>query len=207
MDDPILSVDLYGLRQSQHLSGWAHCLASRRTVFKQLEQFAGVFASKLSSDRFVGINGMNSGSIWQPPTNNDALMSPFTATRSRAWIIDSASTIAAPRSPNERIQSPISRPAELRVVRKTPTQRLCRPVYSISLAAITLTLGESLGRFWACNDHFGGVPWPFRGNRNLSRGSSCSFELISPPRIHRLSRRDRGALCDWPELTRWRKTA
>jgi uncharacterized protein (DUF3084 family) len=45
-------------------------------------------------------------------------MSPFTAMRSRAWIIDSASTIAAPRSPNERIQSPISRPAELRVVRK-----------------------------------------------------------------------------------------
>jgi hypothetical protein len=30
-------------------------MASRRTVFKQLEQFAGVSASKLSSDRFVGV--------------------------------------------------------------------------------------------------------------------------------------------------------
>src|SRR6516162_5511557 len=27
--------------------------------------------------------------------------------------------------------------------------------------------------------------------RFLSRGSSCSFELISPPRVHRLSRCDR----------------
>ena len=53
-----------------------------------------------------GINGMNSGSIWQPPINDDALTSPFTATRSRAWIIVSASMIAAPRSPNESIQSP-----------------------------------------------------------------------------------------------------
>ena len=44
----------------------------------------------------LGINGMNSVSIWQPPANNDALMSPFTATRSRAWAIDSASTIAEP---------------------------------------------------------------------------------------------------------------
>src|SRR5215471_20687755 len=41
--------------------------------------------------------------------------------------------------------------------------------------------------------------------RFLSRGSSCSFEMISPPRVHRLSRCDRTVLRDWPELTRWRK--
>jgi hypothetical protein len=29
--------------------------------------------------------------------------------------------------------------------------------------------------------------------------------MISPPRIHRLSRCDRRVLRDWPELTRWRK--
>jgi len=95
-------------------------MASRRTVFKQLEQLVCPRVSFRPIDS-SGYNGMNSGSIWQPPTNNDAPMSPFTAMRSRAWIIDSASTIAAPRSPNERIQSPISRPAELRVVRKPPS--------------------------------------------------------------------------------------
>src|ERR1700748_2697209 len=41
--------------------------------------------------------------------------------------------------------------------------------------------------------------------RFLSRESSCSFEMISPPRVHRLSRCDRSVLRDWPELTRWRK--
>src|SRR6516162_4950191 len=41
--------------------------------------------------------------------------------------------------------------------------------------------------------------------RFLSRGSSCSSEMISPPRVHRLSRRDRSVLRDWPELTRWRQ--
>src|ERR1700688_4927402 len=35
--------------------------------------------------------------------------------------------------------------------------------------------------------------------RFLSRGSSCSFEMISPPRIHRLSRCDRRVLRDGPE--------
>jgi hypothetical protein len=40
-------------RHGQHLRGWTHYFASRRTVFKQLEQSAGVLASKLSSDRFV----------------------------------------------------------------------------------------------------------------------------------------------------------
>jgi hypothetical protein len=37
----------------QHLRGWTYYFASRRAVFKQLEQSAGVLASKLSSDRFV----------------------------------------------------------------------------------------------------------------------------------------------------------
>ena len=113
-------------------------------------------------------------------------MSPFTATRSRAWIIDPASTIAAP------LQTKASRvplaPRELLVVRKTPTQRLCRPVYSISLAAITLTLGELLGRFWASNDRFGGVPWPFRGNGKpgpMGRFGLCDDILNTPfaPRL------------------------
>jgi hypothetical protein len=35
-----------------------------------------------------------------------------------------------------------------------------------SLTAITVTLGESLGRFWAYDDRFGGVPRPLRGNGN-----------------------------------------
>jgi hypothetical protein len=61
-------------------------------------------------------------------------------------------------------------------------------------------------------------PWEMRGptfvvedrefrsvGRFLSRGSSCSSEMISPPRVHRLSRRDRSVLRDWPELTRWRQ--
>jgi hypothetical protein len=51
---PIRSVDLSGPQQGQHLRRWTYCLASRRTVFKQLEQFAGVLAGKLSSNRFVG---------------------------------------------------------------------------------------------------------------------------------------------------------
>ena len=40
-------------RHGQHLRGRTYYFASRRTVFKQLEQSAGVLASKLSSDRFV----------------------------------------------------------------------------------------------------------------------------------------------------------
>jgi integrase len=40
-------------RHGRHLRGWTYYFASRRTVFKQLEQSAGVLASKLSSDRFV----------------------------------------------------------------------------------------------------------------------------------------------------------
>jgi hypothetical protein len=51
---PIRSVDLCGPQQGQHLRRWTYCLASRRTVFKQLEQFAGVLAGKPSSNRFVG---------------------------------------------------------------------------------------------------------------------------------------------------------
>jgi hypothetical protein len=105
---------------------------------------------------------MNSGSIWQPPINDDALTSPFTATRSRAWIIDSASMIVAPRSPNESIQSPISPPpAELHGGAKAPPNDR---FHSRPFAGITL--GESLGRFWACDDRFGGVMWPLRGDGN-----------------------------------------
>jgi hypothetical protein len=52
--DPILSVGLYGPWQGQHLRGWTYCLASRWSVFKQLEQFVGILARKPSSDRFVG---------------------------------------------------------------------------------------------------------------------------------------------------------
>src|SRR5271167_3905631 len=32
-----------------------------------------------------GINGMNSGSIWQPPINNDALTSPLIDVFERGW--------------------------------------------------------------------------------------------------------------------------
>jgi hypothetical protein len=58
--DPILSMELGRPRQGQRPNGWTYCWTaglcapSRRTVFKQIEQFAGVLARKLSSDRFVG---------------------------------------------------------------------------------------------------------------------------------------------------------
>jgi hypothetical protein len=89
-----------------------------------------------------GINGMNSGSIWQPPINDDALTSPFTATRSRAWIIVSASMIAAPRSPNESIQSPISPP---------PGDLSCLVVRKAQSTAVLSDLLENLsqGPRWA----------------------------------------------------------
>jgi hypothetical protein len=97
-----------------------------------------------------GINGMNSGSIWQPPINDDALTSPFTATRSRAWINESASMIAAPRAPNESIQSPISPapPAELLGLR--------RP----HLTTVFSGLLETSRR-----DYAGRVAWPILGVR------------------------------------------
>jgi hypothetical protein len=97
-------------------------LASRRTVFKQLEQFAGVLAGKLSSNRFVG-DQWNELRIDLAASNKRRRPDEplFTATRSRAWLIVSASTIAAPRSPNESTQSPIS-PPPAKLLEKDPIQ-------------------------------------------------------------------------------------
>jgi hypothetical protein len=56
-----LWVGVLRARQGQHLNGWwTYCCAAglctppRRTVLKQLEQFAGLLARELSSDRFAG---------------------------------------------------------------------------------------------------------------------------------------------------------
>ena len=69
-------------RHGQHLRGWTYYFASRRRLSNPL------VCSRVSFRPIdsLGINGVNSGSIWQPPTNKDALMRPFTATRSRAWL-------------------------------------------------------------------------------------------------------------------------
>jgi hypothetical protein len=56
--------------------------------------------------------------------------------------------------------------ARLSVAALVTPATVCCPVYSRSLATITLRLGESLGRFWAPDDRFGGIPRTLRGNGN-----------------------------------------
>jgi hypothetical protein len=69
-------------RHGRHLRGWTYYFASRRRLSNPLVCSRVSFRPTDS----LGINGVNSGPIWQPPTNQDALMRPFTATRSRAWL-------------------------------------------------------------------------------------------------------------------------
>jgi hypothetical protein len=148
---PIRSVDLSGPQQGQHLRRWTYCLASRRTVFKQLEQFAGVLAGKLSSNRFVGDQWNELRIDLAASSKRRRPDEPLYGDAQSGML--SASTIAAPRSPNKSTQSPIS-PPPAKLLEKDP------------LTQLSVTQDFSQGSCWtsrlaeASDDRLGGVPGP-----------------------------------------------